>query len=154
MVVVRSSRSSTPYHAQRVALFWRGTMMPRRSGAPLKPGPLSLVLLPTNLKSILRQYRGEERTGDGACQEGGTATDGPDTAGDSQGVRGRTLHGASRLIGRPGQVEVPAELRAYVSSHGFWKWGNTTMFDIRIVNLGVGSYLRMTPERGLAKAEK
>ena len=28
------------------------------------------------------------------------------------------------------------------------------MFDIRIVNLDVHSYLRMTPERALAKADK
>ena len=28
------------------------------------------------------------------------------------------------------------------------------MFDIRIVNLDAGSYLRMTPEKSLAKAEK
>ena len=28
------------------------------------------------------------------------------------------------------------------------------MFDIRIVNLNAGSYLRMTPEKALAKAEK
>ena len=28
------------------------------------------------------------------------------------------------------------------------------MFDIRIVNLDSGSYLRMTPEKALAKAEK
>ena len=28
------------------------------------------------------------------------------------------------------------------------------MFDIRIVNLDAGSYLRMTPEKALAKAEK
>ena len=28
------------------------------------------------------------------------------------------------------------------------------MFDIRIVNLGTGSYLRMTPEKALAKAER
>ena len=28
------------------------------------------------------------------------------------------------------------------------------MFDIRIVNLRAGSYLRMTPEKALAKAEK
>ena len=28
------------------------------------------------------------------------------------------------------------------------------MFDIRIVNLGAGSYLRMTPEKAIAKAEK
>ena len=28
------------------------------------------------------------------------------------------------------------------------------MFDIRIANLYVGSYLRMTPEKDLAKAEK
>ena len=28
------------------------------------------------------------------------------------------------------------------------------MFDIRIVNLNAGSYLRMTPEKALAKADK
>ena len=28
------------------------------------------------------------------------------------------------------------------------------MFDIRIVNLDVGSYLHMTPEKALAKVEK
>ena len=28
------------------------------------------------------------------------------------------------------------------------------MFDIRIANLGAGSYLRMTPEKALAKSEK
>ena len=28
------------------------------------------------------------------------------------------------------------------------------MFDIRIVNLDAGSYLRMTPEKALTKAEK
>ena len=28
------------------------------------------------------------------------------------------------------------------------------MFDIRIVNLNAGSYLRMTPGKALAKAEK
>ena len=43
---------------------------------------------------------------------------------------------------------------ADVSAHGFWKRGTTAMFDIRIVNLDVGSYLRMTPEKALAKAEK
>ena len=28
------------------------------------------------------------------------------------------------------------------------------MFDIRIINLAAGSYMRMTPEKSLAKAEK
>ena len=46
---------SMPYHAQRVALFWRGTMTLKRSGEPLDPGPSSLVLLPTNLKAIVGQ---------------------------------------------------------------------------------------------------
>ena len=43
---------------------------------------------------------------------------------------------------------------ADVSAHGLWKRGTTAMFDIRIVNLDVGSYLRMTSEKALAKAEK
>ena len=42
----------------------------------------------------------------------------------------------------------------YVSAHGFWKRGTTTIFDIRIVNLDAGSLLSMTPEKDLAKAEK
>ena len=78
-----------------------------------------------------------ERTGAGARKEGEKADGSTD-----------------RLVGQPGQVVVPAELRADVSAHGFWKRGTTAMFDIRIVNLGAGSYLRMTPQKALAKAEK
>ena len=55
-------------------------------------------------------------------------------------------------MGRPGKV--PAESRADVSSHGFWKQWTTAMFDIRIVNLDTRSYLCMTPENYFAKAEK
>ena len=85
-------------------------------------------------------------------KEGGESDDGTDTVGESQRYRARTINGAARLVGQPGQVEVPAELRADVSTHGFWKQGTTAMFDIQIVNLDVGSYLRMTPEKALAKA--
>ena len=53
-----------------------------------------------------------------------------------------------------GYVEVPAESCSDVSAHGFWKRGTTAMFDIRIVNSDAGSYLRMTPEKDLAKVEK
>ena len=86
-------------------------------------------------------------TGAGARQEGGEADGGTDTV-------GKTVNGAARLVGQPGQVVVPAVSRADVSAHGFWKRGTTTMFDIRIINLNAGSYLRMTPEKALAKAEK
>ena len=58
------------------------------------------------------------------------------------------------LVGRPGHVQVPAESRSDVSAHGFLKQETTAMFDIRIVNLDVGSYLRRTPEKALAKAER
>ena len=95
-----------------------------------------------------------ERTGAGARQEGGEADGGTDTVGESQGSRGRTVKGAARLIGKTGQVVLPAESRVDVSAHSFWKWGTTAMFDIRIVNLDAGSYLRMTPEKALAKAKK
>ena len=61
---------------------------------------------------------------------------------------------ASIFASRPGQVEVPAESRADISAHGLWKRGTTAMFDIRIVNLDAGSYLCMTPETAIAKAEK
>ena len=79
----------------------------------------------------------EERTGSGTQQEGGESDDGTD-----------------RLVGQPGQVVVPAESRADVSAHGFWKRGTTAMFNIQIVNLDAGSYLCMTPEKALAKVEK
>ena len=88
-----------------------------------------------------------ERTGAGARQEGGEADDSTETV-------ERTVNGAARLAGQSGQVVVPAELRAEVSAHGFWKRGTIAMFDIRIVNLNAGSYLRMTPEKALAKADK
>ena len=64
------------------------------------------------------------------------------------------MNGAAVLARRPGQVEIPAELRAYVSAHGFWNRGTTAMFDIRIVNLNAGSYLRMTPEKTLCKGRE
>ena len=57
-------------------------------------------------------------------------------------------------MGRLGQVQVPAESRADVSAHSLWKRGTTAMFDIQISNLDADSYLRMTPEKALAKAEK
>ena len=88
-----------------------------------------------------------KRTGAAARQEGGEADCGTDTV-------GRTVNGAARLIWQPGQVLVPAESMADVSAQGFWKRGTTTMSDIRIVNLDAGSYLRMTPEKALTKAEK
>ena len=56
---------------------------------------------------------------------------------------------ARRLV----QVAVPAELRSDISAHSLWKWCTTVMFDIRIVNLDAGSYLRMMPKKDFAKAE-
>ena len=64
------------------------------------------------------------------------------------------INGAATLVGQPGQVVLPAESRADVSAHSFWKRGTTAMFDIIIVNLDLGSYLRLTPEKALAKTEK
>ena len=88
-----------------------------------------------------------ERTGAGAQQEGGGSDGGTGTV-------GQTVNGAAGLVGQPGQVVVPADSRSDVSAHGFWKRGTTAMFDIRIVNLDMGSYLCMMPEKALAKAEK
>ena len=73
-----------------------------------------------------------ERTRVGARQEGGESNSGTDN-----GVR--TVNGAARLVGKPGQLVVPADPRADISAHGFWKLGTTTMFNIRIVNLDAGS---------------
>ena len=64
------------------------------------------------------------------------------------------MNRAARLAVRTGQVQVPAESRADVGAHGFWKQATTVMFDIRIVNLNAGSYLGMMLEKVLEKAEK
>ena len=79
-----------------------------------------------------------EMTGAGARQEGREAYGGTETV-------GWTVNRAARLVGQPGQVQVLEESRADVSAHGFWKRDTTAMFDIRLVNLDVGSYLCMTP---------
>ena len=64
------------------------------------------------------------------------------------------MNRAAILVRILGQVEVPADFRVDISVHEFWKRGTTVMFDIRIVNLGAGSYLYMTPGKALDKAEK
>ena len=79
-----------------------------------------------------------ERTGAGARQERGEADDDTDTI-------GKTLNGEARFVGKPGQVVVTTESRADVNAPGLWKRWTTAMFDIRILNLNAGSYLRMTP---------
>ena len=56
----------------------------------------------------------------------------------------------SRLV----KVAVPAESRDDVSAQDFWKRETTAMFDTLIVNLTVGYYLILTPEKALVKAEK
>ena len=95
-----------------------------------------------------------ERTGAGAWQEGGEADGGMETVGEAQGGRERTVNRTSRSVGKMRQVVVPADWRADVSAHSFWKRGTTAMFNIIIVNLDAGSYLRMTPEKALEEAEK
>ena len=90
----------------------------------------------------------------GAWKDGGASDGGANTIEESQGGNGRTVNRAFRLLGQLGQVVIPAESGADVSTHSFWKWGTTAMFDIRIVNLDAGSYLCMTPEKALAKSEK
>ena len=50
----------------------------------------------------------------------------------------------SRSEGEEGttrQETVPDESLTYVSVHGFWKWCNTALFDMQIVNSDMGSYL-------------
>ena len=98
----------------------------------------------------------KERNGVGARQEGETSKGKSDIAEEAQGGGGneRARNKAADLERRPGQVAVPAESRADVSVQGFWKQGTHVMFEKRIVSLDAGSYLRITPEKSLAKAEK
>ena len=53
-----------------------------------------------------------------------------------------------------GQATVPDESRADVSVHGFCKWVTADHFDMQIVHLYAGSYLRQTSAKALATAEK
>ena len=53
-----------------------------------------------------------------------------------------------------GQATLSDDSRADVSVHSFWKLSTTALFDTRIVNLDVGSYLRETSAKDLATAEK
>ena len=143
MVVLRSSLYSMPYHAQRVALLWRGMKMLQRSGAPLEPRPSSLVLLITNLKSIVGQYRGRVPGGSaagwrnsqrrrGCCRRSpwGKWTD---------SERGSYISRATRT----GRITCRVEGRR--KRPRLLEAGITAMFDIIIVNLNAGSYLRMVP---------
>ena len=95
-----------------------------------------------------------EITRSGSRQYGGKAEGGEYIVEEGQGGSGWTVNGAEGLVNRMGQVELPVRLRADVRSHGFWKQGTIEIFDIQIVNLHAGSYLRMTPEKALAKADK
>ena len=56
--------------------------------------------------------------------------------------------------GGTGKVYISAELWADVSAQNFWKQITTTIFDVIIVNLDVGSYLNMIHKKAPAKAEK
>ena len=95
-----------------------------------------------------------ERTGSGVHQEGGEADGGTETVKESQGGRERTVNGAAKLLGQLGQVVIPAESRADVSAHGFWKRVTTAMFRKIIVNLNTGSYLCMMPESLLQRQRR
>ena len=53
-----------------------------------------------------------------------------------------------------GQATVYDESRANISVHGFWRWGNTNLYDMIIFNLDAGSYLLKTSPKSLATAEK
>ena len=130
--------------------------MKRHDDATKEWGPLrDRAIIPSAItyepKINSRTVHGE-RTKSGEQQNGGAADGGANTVGESQEVNGRTVNREIRLVGQPGQVEVPVASRADINAHGFWKQGTTTMFDIRIVNLYAGSYLRMTPEKALPKA--
>ena len=144
------------YHA--ISCPKDGLVLARHGGAAKDWGALGDQALITSAiayepKINIRMVQGE-KTKARARQHGGTSDGGADTVEESQGGRGQTMNGAARLLGRLGQVQVPAELRSDVIAYSFWKWGTTAMFDTLIVNLNTGSYLRMNPGKAIAKAEK
>ena len=52
------------------------------------------------------------------------------------------------------QATMPDELRVDLSVRGFWKWGTSALFDIKIDNLDAGSYLCQTSVKALSMSEK
>ena len=91
MVVVRISRLSTPYHAQRVALFLRGMIMFAKKWDELGAWaifPGSITYKPKINSSTLLG----ESTRAGARQESGTANGKADIVGELEGVSGRTVN--------------------------------------------------------------
>ena len=52
------------------------------------------------------------------------------------------------------KVMVYVESCSDVSAHSLWKRETTVMFDMKIVNLDLGSYLRMMSKKLLEKEEK
>ena len=97
-----------------------------------------------------------ERTGSVALREGDTTGGGTNIDGEAQrgGRNGRARNRADELARGAVQVAVPAESRAFISTHSFRMWGATVMFYTRIFNLNAGSYLHMITKKYLAKAEK
>ena len=77
-----------------------------------------------------------------------------DIVGEAQGGSERTVNRAARLVGKPGQVAVPALFEGRCKRPRLLEAGDTVIFGIRIINLIAGFYLRMTQEKALAKAEK
>ena len=134
-----------------------GIVMARHNDSANEWGALgSRALVPSAItykpKINSRTVKGE-RTGARERQEGGIVNGGADIVGEAQGGGGSgpTVNRAAVLARSLGQVAVPAESRADVSAHRFWKWGTTAVFDIRIANLDTVSYLHMTPEKSLYK---
>ena len=52
------------------------------------------------------------------------------------------------------QATVTDKSHVEVSIHGVWKWGTTALFDMRVVNLDVVSYLHQTSSNALATVKK
>ena len=75
-------------------------------------------------------------------------------AGERVTTEGQEGEGNEEGEGATGQEEVPDGSQADVSVHGLWKWGTYALFDMQIVNLYAGSYLRHTPAKDPETADK
>ena len=49
---------------------------------------------------------------------------------------------------------MPDKSCAYISVHGFWKWGTSALFYMQIVNSHAGSYLSQTSAKSLTTVEE
>ena len=112
------------YHVPKEAFFQHGTMIRLSNGASLSSQAVNPNAISYEPKRNSRKVKGK-RNGDRARAATGSS------GGQENKIR------ESVMV----QAIFPNKSWADVSIYGFWKWGTSTLFDMRIVNLDAVYYL-------------